>query len=1083
MTEKVRFKRQFGTLGKAAAVYVPPAKRRQLQLEREEAERKKNELQQSVAKVEDEVLNGKGPSGNGVSSSPADHEDGAITTETDPQEQLQQQINKQKETWQEQRRVINGTVNRLNATTIKPLIQELFQKVNLVRLRGPLCKSVLSAAVSSPKYSDVYAAIISVVNSKLPEVGELMVKRAILAFRRYYKQRDKASCQAVCVYIVHLFHQGIVHELIVLQLLSVLLDGTRPTDDSVEVAVHVLEIAGQALLERSSAGVRACTERMRSLLHEGHLNQRVEYRVEELLKARKDGFAAFPSLNDELDLVEEDDQITFDTSLDDEDIQKEEELDVYSFDPEYEEHEEEWKAIRAEILGLGDSSDDDSDDSDSDSDDNSDSSEDDSQEEASASGENALAATSDGGEKQVAVVEDLTEADLINLRRTIYLTIMSSATFEECAHKLARIKIPEGRESELINMLIECCSQERTFLRYYGLIASRFCLMDNRWKDAFMESFVEQYNTIHRLETNKLRNVAKLFAHLLHTDSIPWSVMNIIHLNEDETTSSSRIFIKIVIQEIAEAMGIAKLKQRFETEDEEHKLWYAGMFPKDNVRNTRYAINFFTSIGLGPLTDDLREFLKNAPKLILAKAKEAALAKKDEDSDDESSVVSSTSSSSFSSSSSDSTSSYSSYTSSSRGSFSSDSSSGSYSRRRSRGRTSRRKRSSRGRRRYSSDSSNSSDSRSNHRRGRRRSHSRSPPKVITKEKFRDDRSRSISKSRSPSSSLSRTRKKGERRKGRNRSQSPPKVISSKRDRDHKRSNSRSPPREGRRSNGRGGGRSDYSPSQPSKGSTRSNGGRGTKDYRSRSRSPRRFSSRSPPRSRGSRRSPPRKRGNRDRSPDGSSSRSPPRDEGSRRISPRGRKSERHLYPDASPRRNSRGSSPRERGRENNREKRNRNESRSRSRDRGRSPPQTIAAKMEPSKKHRENRRSESRSSSRSRSARNRSRSRSRNNSPRTGSANRQKQSSKGSHKQERGRSSSFSQSSSSGASYSSDDSRRRNARRYQSSRKSSRKSSSSSRSRSGSPRRSTVRKARSQSQSPPPKTSRRNRSNSRSPTR
>ena len=34
--------------------------------------------------------------------------------------------------------------------------------------------------------------------------------------------------------------------------------------------------------------------------------------------------------------------------------------------------------------------------------------------------------------------------------------------------------IPDGFESELCNMLVECCSQERTYLRYYGLIGQRF---------------------------------------------------------------------------------------------------------------------------------------------------------------------------------------------------------------------------------------------------------------------------------------------------------------------------------------------------------------------------------------------------------------------------------------------------------------------------------------------------------------------------------------------------------------------------------------------------------------------------------
>lgn len=43
-------------------------------------------------------------------------------------------------------------------------------------------------------------------------------------------------------------------------------------------------------------------------------------------------------------------------------------------------------------------------------------------------------------------IQDLTEQDLVNLRRTIYLTIMSSAGFEECAHKLTKLDIQEGYE-------------------------------------------------------------------------------------------------------------------------------------------------------------------------------------------------------------------------------------------------------------------------------------------------------------------------------------------------------------------------------------------------------------------------------------------------------------------------------------------------------------------------------------------------------------------------------------------------------------------------------------------------------------
>ena len=41
-------------------------------------------------------------------------------------------------------------------------------------------------------------------------------------------------------------------------------------------------------------------------------------------------------------------------------------------------------------------------------------------------------------------IQDMTEKDLINLRRTIYLVIMSSIDFEECTHKLLKLNIREG---------------------------------------------------------------------------------------------------------------------------------------------------------------------------------------------------------------------------------------------------------------------------------------------------------------------------------------------------------------------------------------------------------------------------------------------------------------------------------------------------------------------------------------------------------------------------------------------------------------------------------------------------------------
>jgi len=59
-------------------------------------------------------------------------------------------------------------------------------------------------------------------------------------------------------------------------------------------------------------------------------------------------------------------------------------------------------------------------------------------------------------------------------------------------------------------------------------------------------------------------------------------------------------------------MGLAKLNER--VKDPTLQEVFEGLFPRDDPKNTRFAINFFTSIGLGGLTDDLREHLKSHPK-------------------------------------------------------------------------------------------------------------------------------------------------------------------------------------------------------------------------------------------------------------------------------------------------------------------------------------------------------------------------------------------------------------------------------------------------------------------------------------
>ncbi|KAE9595118.1 hypothetical protein Lal_00041272 [Lupinus albus] len=513
----------------------------------------------------------------------------------------------QRLTWDALRKSINGLVNKVNATNIKNIIPELFGE-NLIRGRGLFCRSCMKSQMASPGFTDVFAALVSVVNTKFPEVGDLLLRRIVLQLKRAYKRNDKPQLLAAVKFIAHLVNQQVAHEIIALELLTVLLE--KPTDDSVEVAVGFVTECGSILQDLSPKGLHGIFERFRGILHEGEIDKRVQFLIEGLFAIRKAKFQGYPAVRPELDLVEQEDQLTHEVSLDEE-IDPEISLDIFKPDPNFPENERRYEDLKKTILGE-ESEDEDGFEAGSDEDD-----EDDDDDE------------SDDEDEQSMQIKDETETNLINLRRTIYLTIMSSVDFEEAGHKLLKIKLEPGQEMELCIMLLECCSQERTYLRYYGLLGQRFCMINKVHQENFEKCFVQQYSMIHRLETNKLRNVAKFFAHLLGTDALPWHVLSYIRLTEEDTTSSSRIFIKILFQELSEHLGIRLLNERLN--DPMVQDSFESIFPKDNPKNTRFCINFFTSIGLGGLTENLREYLKNMPRLIMEQQKQVSDSESDDD--------------------------------------------------------------------------------------------------------------------------------------------------------------------------------------------------------------------------------------------------------------------------------------------------------------------------------------------------------------------------------------------------------------------------------------------------------------------
>lgn len=98
----------------------------------------------------------------------------------------------QRLSWDALRKSITGIVNRVNVANIKHVVPELFGE-NLIRGRGLFARSVMKAQAASLPFTPVFAALVAVINTKLPQVGELVLTRLISQFRRSFKRNDKVS--------------------------------------------------------------------------------------------------------------------------------------------------------------------------------------------------------------------------------------------------------------------------------------------------------------------------------------------------------------------------------------------------------------------------------------------------------------------------------------------------------------------------------------------------------------------------------------------------------------------------------------------------------------------------------------------------------------------------------------------------------------------------------------------------------------------------------------------------------------------------------------------------------------------------
>lgn len=485
------------------------------------------------------------------------------TRDLDPSESVQRLR------WWQLRTSIERIIANCTTDNIQESVLGLFHQ-NLHRGRGVVVRELMGQYYARP--GPVYGAIAGVLNSKLPEIGELLANRLVVQFKRAYVRKDLRLLDSALGFICDLVVQDVMDDIVLLQIFDVLLE--RPSTTTIDLSVQMLVHTGAHFFDRASLNV--VFDRLRTLLTEHKLAPASQRAIKRVFEMRR----RFPKLDKALDLVEEEDKNEHFVDLD-----GEHELDTnsnfFSFDDNWAETEAKYQQFLLQEID-GEDSDDEED-----------------------------------IHEEVAELRDMTQSNLLQYQKTIYLNIMASMSSDEAVHKLVKLhEQSEHEDAVLVDMIVRSCSQEKTYSKYFGVIGEKLSRRP-RWHGAFVSEFKRYYTNIHQFENNQLRNIGKFFGHLFATDSLSiehsW---NHIRLTESDTNSASRVLLKFIFQEMIEEIGIADLRAMLA--DPVIKSSIQGMFPVENVTtrdgdHIRFAINFFTAIGLGILTEEMRLVLQHLP--------------------------------------------------------------------------------------------------------------------------------------------------------------------------------------------------------------------------------------------------------------------------------------------------------------------------------------------------------------------------------------------------------------------------------------------------------------------------------------
>ncbi|KAM0898434.1 hypothetical protein ACQ4PT_021941 [Festuca glaucescens] len=136
-----------------------------------------------------------------------------------------------------------------------------------------------------------------------------------------------------------------------------------------------------------------------------------------------------------------------------------------------------------------------------------------------------------------------------DIRRAIFCIIMSAEDYIDAFDKILRLDLSGKQDREIMRVIVDCCLQEKTFNKYYAVLASKLCSHDKNHKFSLQYCIWDRFKELDTMELNRSMNLAKLVAEMLANFSLSLATLKVVNLaNPVEMTPKKIMHFRMVFE-------------------------------------------------------------------------------------------------------------------------------------------------------------------------------------------------------------------------------------------------------------------------------------------------------------------------------------------------------------------------------------------------------------------------------------------------------------------------------------------------------------------------------------------------------